>query len=766
MKQAEDGFMGSQTVALMIRATRAEVTDRELLRRFATGDQAAFAALVRRHTEFVMGVCRRSLATVQDAEDACQATFLILARKAKATRWQPSIANWLHATARRVAQNARRSVERRARRERRAAVPEATTPIDAISGRELVEMLDAELGRLPPIYREPLILCYLAGLTRDEAAARLQLPAATLKTRLDRARKCLALALTRRGCALGIGLLALAVTSRAEASPPRLLDSILVAVSGSPSPAAAALVEGVAMNGSTMRSSLLAAAAVGLALLGAGVGLAPRTAAHPTPEQPNHPPLTREARPASGIPVSGRVLGPDGKPIAGAKFAVIDDEDGAVLAGPSSAEDGRFAFALPYPPTVRNPRQVVASAPGLGLDWLSEPRDDAVFRLVADAPITGRVIDLQGKPVAGATVAVANIYAGPPGAFDAFLEAWKKSAKDHEHAEAKLDRHLFNRGGLGQVLRVTTDRDGAFTFTGLGKDRVVTLLVSGPGIAHTYAAVATRPGIDLAAAPRGPTRLNPPAFTLAVAPDKPITGVVRDEQTQKPVPGVRVVGAAQLAPLHFGGYPFHAWPTPATVTDKEGRFTLRGLAKAKAYVLVADPDEGTEHLHRFDLVRDTDGFDPITTGFSLPRGVVLSGRVTDTATGAGVASRVFYRPLLINGQLGNFGGYDPPDYPAPWHRGRDTKTDFDGRYKITVMPGAGVVNFQAYGGSYQRARAAKQEIDAGIVDKQFGHFRTIGQGGHFNPESMNAYKIINPAPTDRTATLDVTYTPEPKTKGK
>jgi len=520
------------------------------------------------------------------------------------------------------------------------------------------------------------------------------------------------------------------------------------------------------MNGSAMRSSLLAAAVVGLALLGAGVGLAPRTAAHPTPEQPNHPPLTREARPASGIPVSGRVLGPDGKPVAGAKFAVIDDEDGAALAGPKSGQDGRLAFALPYPPTVRNPRQVVASAPGLGLDWLSEPRDDAVFRLVADAPITGRVIDLQGKPVAGATVAVANIYAGPPGAFDAFLEAWKKSAKDHEHVEAKLDRHLFNRGGLGQVLRAMTNRDGAFTFTGLGKDRVVTLLVSGPGIAHTFAAVATRPGIDLAAAPRGPTRLYPPTFTLAVAPDKPITGVVRDEQTQKPVPGVRVVGAAQLAPLHFGGYPFHAWPTPGTFTDKDGKFTLRGLAKAKAYVLVADPDEGTEHLHRFDLVRDTDGFDSITTGFTLPRGVVLTGRVTDAATGAGVASRVFYRPLQINDQLGRFGGYDPPDYPAPWHRGRDTKTDFEGRYKITVMPGAGVVNFQAYGGSYQRARATKQEIDDGIVDKQFGFFRTIGQGGHFNPESMHAYKIITPAPSDPTATLDVTYTPEPKTKGK
>src|SRR5437762_2056096 len=113
MNGAEDGFMRSRTVGLMIRAARYEVTDRELLRRFAeSGDQAAFAALLRRHTELVMGVCRRSLATVQDAEDACQATFLILARKAKSGRWEASIANWLHSTARKVAGNARRAAER------------------------------------------------------------------------------------------------------------------------------------------------------------------------------------------------------------------------------------------------------------------------------------------------------------------------------------------------------------------------------------------------------------------------------------------------------------------------------------------------------------------------------------------------------------------------------------------------------------------------------------------------------------------------------
>src|SRR5262245_13006768 len=99
------------------------ITDRELLRRFAVeGDQAAFSALVKRHTAMVHGVCQRALSNVQDAEDACQATFLVLLKKAKAGGWQPSIANWLYATARKVAGNARVAAQRRAKREGRVAV--------------------------------------------------------------------------------------------------------------------------------------------------------------------------------------------------------------------------------------------------------------------------------------------------------------------------------------------------------------------------------------------------------------------------------------------------------------------------------------------------------------------------------------------------------------------------------------------------------------------------------------------------------------------
>src|SRR5688572_31440147 len=138
-------------------------TDAELLAAFLHArDDAAFEALVRRHGRMVLGVCRRLLGHQQDAEDAFQATFLVLARKAATVRPPGMLGNWLHGVAGNVARRLRAMNQRRRSHERQmAAMPECATP--AVPDLGLAEVLDAELGRLPEKYRLAVILCDLEG---------------------------------------------------------------------------------------------------------------------------------------------------------------------------------------------------------------------------------------------------------------------------------------------------------------------------------------------------------------------------------------------------------------------------------------------------------------------------------------------------------------------------------------------------------------------------------------------------------------------------
>lgn len=244
-------------------------SDRDLIERFAAhDDQAAFAALVERHGPMVLGVCRRRLAQPQDAEDAAQAVFVLLAQKAKRISWNASIANWLYASARNVAWHAFVSARRRTVREKLAAQAEPVSTLDDITGRELLAILDEELEKLPSRYREPLVLCYLEGMSREEAATRLGVPEATLKSQLERGRKKLGDALASRGCTLSAALL-LVATGRGLSSP-RFVDSILASLSGSPPRAVAELVRSTT-NSAFMKASILV---FGVSTLLIGLGLA------------------------------------------------------------------------------------------------------------------------------------------------------------------------------------------------------------------------------------------------------------------------------------------------------------------------------------------------------------------------------------------------------------------------------------------------------------------------------------------------------------
>jgi RNA polymerase sigma factor (sigma-70 family) len=177
----------------------AEPSDRSLLECFVKeGDADAFGFLLRRHGSLVLGACQRILGNHQDAEDVFQETFLVLVRKAGWLREPDRLGPWLYGVACRLARKARTRKESRRRRERPLEDSEAG-PVTEAAPIEVRALLDDALARLPVSYREPLILCYLEGLTQTEAARRIGCPPGTIATRIARGREYLRIGLARRG---------------------------------------------------------------------------------------------------------------------------------------------------------------------------------------------------------------------------------------------------------------------------------------------------------------------------------------------------------------------------------------------------------------------------------------------------------------------------------------------------------------------------------------------------------------------------------------
>jgi RNA polymerase sigma factor (sigma-70 family) len=683
--------------AIVAAAGGAPASDRELLHRFAAGEQAAFAALFRRHAPMVLGVCRRVLPGEQDAEDACQATFLILSRKSGSGRWQPSVANWLYLTARRVSGNARLAAERRARRERRA-VPRATLqPIDRMTGRELLEALDAELDRLPAIYREPLVLCYLEGLSREEAASRLGVLPATLKSRLERGRKRLGDALTKRGCVPGAALLVLATTSSANALPPRLLPSALVSLSGTVPQSVATLSRGLAMNGIARGKFFGLLAVAGLAVFGIALAFGRPTAAGQTVAEtpPPQAAATTAASAADANPpgdvdkgevVKGRVLDPDGKPVGGARLFLFRDDAPPVDLGESGA-DGRFAVPL----LVRQ-GSLVARADGFGLDFLYvkdvRAGAEAVLRLVKDRAIHGRVLDTQGKPVPGARATVAHVAIYPDNSLASFLIGWKKRNPGGSVLAGAKPLWLAESGWLA----ATTDADGRFVIRGTGAERLVALHIRGSSIAGAEYWVANRDGFDPAPYNEASRRNVPKDFArlmrarLLYGPDpaliaegeKLIRGVVTAADTGKGLPGIEV----RL--WSYDGSPVQL-PLKAT-TGADGRYEIHGARKEKAYAVLAKADADAGYVGCEVRADDTPGYDPVRMNVRLVKGVIVTGRVLERSAGKIVPTQSAWSVSAAALEGNSFVKANPGVYAS----GTSSTAGFtktDGSFRIVTVPG-------------------------------------------------------------------------------
>jgi RNA polymerase sigma factor (sigma-70 family) len=770
----------SKVVRSIAETDRTVETDRELLRRFSrNNDQAAFEAVVIRHTGMVLGVCRRALPTVHDAEDACQATFLVLANKAKSVRWDDSVANWLYTTARRVAHNARVATERRMKRETRAAVPESTDPVDRMTGRELLSALDVALDALASRYREPLVLCYLEGLTRDEAAARLGIPLATLHTRIDRGRKRLHTVLTKAGCALGVGLLAFAVTSPAGASPPRLVKSILTTVSGFAPAAVSELAKGVVVNGTVKKSLLLLFAAVGAIAVGTGLGSLPLTAAGQTPdkvrlagkaarETPKSPPPAARPEEAESITWSGSVVDAKGKPVAGAKvyryFVTREDEPVPVRA--TTDADGRFRFTITRKdvPLSANaigadPLQtgfVVAKADGYTYAWglaSGEPMLTTLQVAKDDAPLTGRIVDLQGKPIAGVKVTAygaASPGKGDLGEFRKALEDGKTFFEAMLHAPSHLHLPFNSRRPVSILPSAKTDADGRFRLEGFAREQLVDLRIEGPEIETQDIWVMTGdsgPALTLKGKDhpnvmqrQGNTVFLRNGFTHPAAPGVTVTGVVRDRDTGKPIPGV-IVESYRLAGTNLSQNTIYR-----TTTDAAGRYTFSGLPRGTGNRIRFRSPVDRPYLPTVKEVPDTELFKPAALDVALKPGLWVEIKATDKTTGESVPGYVSY---MVYPET-------PPDEPWMSHPeygdayDNMTAVRNDGTYRFAAVPLRAILAFRADWDKYPIAPdAATVRLPSGL-----------------SPSNFQAFVALNPKPGDGPVKIEIKLDAGKTAKGR
>jgi RNA polymerase sigma factor (sigma-70 family) len=464
------------------------MTDGQLLECFlATKEQAAFTALVRRHGPMVLGVCRRLLGNPHDAEDAFQATFLVLARKATTIVRRDLLGNWLYGVAYRTALKARAAAGRRRAVERQVAqMPERQGREDEC-GQDWRRVLDAELNRLPEKYRVPVVLCELEGKSKREAARALGVPEGTVSSRLARARQKLRERLTRRGLALGGGALAFALSAEAlsAAVPAALLFSTSkaatsVAAGGAVAAAAsarvAALAEGVLRTMSMTPLKLVAALLFLLAAVRAGFGIFPgqtpaalRASAPEARRQGGKEvePKTPQWKETTSLTcfVPGAVaFSPDGKKLAAvgagnsaSEVRLWDPATGKELASLNVEAGGPGLYALAFSP---DGKAVATGGPGGAVTVWDLPTNKVIFAVQGHGGAAVRAVAFSpdGKRLASAGE-------------DKVVKLWDVARRKER---ASLEGHA------GKVFAVAFAPDGKVVATG-GEDNRVKLWEAATG---------------------------------------------------------------------------------------------------------------------------------------------------------------------------------------------------------------------------------------------------------------------------------------------
>src|SRR5579883_1885345 len=765
-----------------------ECSDAQLLRQFVgQRDEDAFAALVRRHEQLVWRVCWQALGHVQDAEDAFQATFVVLAHSAAKIDKKEMLGSWLHGVALRIALKAKRDAARRRKREREAANMPRRKQSSELSWREACPVLDEEVQRLPDKYRAPFVLCVLEEKSLADAARLLGWKEGTVSGRLTRARQQLQERLGRREIRLSAVLASLALAhSAVSASLPAGLPATTIhtALSYLARPEAAAdilpakvatFVQGAMkpMLSSKIKFATIVFLAVNCGI--AGIGLrarertdAPPAAAKPADPKPDAPVKAAKSEEATTLSLSGRVLDPSGKPFPGAKLYLLDfsasQEPPKVQA--TSDADGRFRFTIarkdvkmsPYGGDSWDSIYLGATAEGHGPALAPVGKPDAAgertLRLAKDdVPIRGRVFDLQGKTVSGAAVRVIGLQLPNKGDLTAFAEALKTS-KDGYPVEFQFLTHFQNPALARLFPVVSTDADGRFRLRGIGRERIAVVEISGPTIESRQARVLTRPGKQIQLPEyreypnNGKLTYYGASFDHVAGPTTPIVGVVRDKDTKKPIAGA-VVTSWIIAGENFNGRDFIR-----TTTDKEGRYHLVGMPRGEGNVIRVMGTEGESYLEVHKGVPAAQGLETVTVDAELKRGVRIKLRVLDKATGKPVMANVEYFAFRNNPYRENA--------PGLWPR---SVTKKDGTFEFVGLPGRAIVAARAYSEEYLMSVGAdkfKQNAVFGQLADENGQSLT-------NPpchlRDWHTLMEINPAKDAESFTCDILLDPGRRLQG-
>ncbi len=741
----------------------AQLSDRQLLERFAAErDEAMFALLMRRHGPMVLSVCRRILGHEQDAEDAFQATFLILARKAGSIR-QTDVGGYLYRVAYHVAVRACANAAKRKQREKQGGVLSTANPQTETTESEIYQIVDEELQRLPEDLRSALVLCYLEGKTQEEAARRLGWSKSTLRRRLDKGRELLRSRLLSRGLT---PMAALTASLFAEGTAPAAVSAALAettlrsAMQAVPmAPAVATLVN---TSGTILSAGKAKAATVILfaATLLGGAGLwayrGPATSAvapEPPAERREQPRVPAKAAEKDTIVFRGRVLDPNDKPIAGAKvyYHFITHQEEPLPVRAVTDVQGRFIFAL-SPKDIplsaeaakRDPRKaghVVVKADGFTFAWQSvaEQQADLTLHVSTDStPLAGRIIDLQGKPLAGLRVTAWSIAAPEKGDLTPFVKALRSRASFidayYKYVPNRLASPFYWRPGIALLPATTTDANGRFRLHGFAKDQLVELRIEGPAMEtqnlYVMTRLASKDSSPLLSAPRIKDRFFGPdksvvvlenGFDHPVPPGLTVAGTVRDAETKRPIPRA-IVESYVLAGTKRGQNTLYH-----TVADNQGRYRFTGLPRGKGNRIRIRPPADQPYVPAVKDVPLVKLFSEANVDVALNRGVWVDVTTADKTTGRPVPGSVSYFVLPEK-----FSPDDPFAQPFFQEYNNNMAIRNDGTFRFAAIPRRAIIAFQTDDEKYPIAR------EAATIYFPFGT----------SASNFQAFAEINPKPGD------------------